>query len=121
MNSVASGLLALASGGDFSSLEERAAPLFDCQSCGACCSYSSEWPRFSTEDDAQLDRIPQKYVAADEAGMRCDGVRCSALSGEVGKSTICGIYEVRPDVCRACMPGGDDCLMARKAHGLPAP
>ncbi|RWK44304.1 YkgJ family cysteine cluster protein [Mesorhizobium sp.] len=119
LNPVASGLLALASAGDFSSLEKRAAPLFDCQSCGACCSYSSEWPRFSTEDDAQLELIPQKYVAADEAGMRCDGVRCSALSGEVGKSTICGIYEVRPDVCRACMPGGDDCLMARKAHGLP--
>ncbi|TIX97527.1 MAG: YkgJ family cysteine cluster protein, partial [Mesorhizobium sp.] len=99
LNPVASGLLALASAGDFSPLEERAAPLFDCQSCGACCSYSSEWPRFSTEDDAQLDRIPQDYVAADEAGMRCDGVRCSALAGEVGKSTACGIYEVRPDVC----------------------
>jgi Fe-S-cluster containining protein len=93
--------------------------LFDCQSCGACCSYSAEWPRFSTEDDAQLDRIPQKFVSADESGMRCDGVRCSALAGEVGKSTACGIYEVRPDVCRACMPGGDDCLMARAAHGLP--
>ncbi|TIW89146.1 MAG: YkgJ family cysteine cluster protein, partial [Mesorhizobium sp.] len=35
------------------------APVFDCQSCGACCSYSAEWPRFSTEDDAQLDRIPE--------------------------------------------------------------
>ncbi|TIX93934.1 MAG: YkgJ family cysteine cluster protein, partial [Mesorhizobium sp.] len=23
------------------------------------------------------------------------------------------------DVCRACMPGGDDCLMARRSHGLP--
>ncbi|RVA16071.1 YkgJ family cysteine cluster protein, partial [Mesorhizobium sp. M7D.F.Ca.US.004.03.1.1] len=31
----------------------------------------------------------------------------------------CGIYDVRPDVCRACMPGDDDCLMARRAHGLP--
>lgn len=92
---------------------------FDCQSCGACCSYSAEWPRFSTEDDAQLDRIPAKFVAANESGMRCEGVRCSALSGEIGKATACGIYEVRPDVCRACMPGDDDCLMARKAHGLP--
>ncbi|WP_245440889.1 YkgJ family cysteine cluster protein [Mesorhizobium sanjuanii] len=105
---------------DFSSLREAATTaLFDCQSCGACCSYSAEWPRFSTEDDAQLDRIPQKYVSSNEAGMRCDGVRCSALSGEVGKHTACGIYELRPDVCRACMPGGDDCLMARRAHGLP--
>jgi Fe-S-cluster containining protein len=119
LNPVAPGLLALAVAGDFSSLEEGANPLFDCQSCGACCSYSAEWPRFSTEDDAQLDRIPAQYVSADEAGMRCDGGRCSALAGEVGKSTACGIYGIRPDVCRACMPGGGDCLMARKAHGLP--
>ncbi|MBZ9905012.1 YkgJ family cysteine cluster protein [Mesorhizobium sp. BR115XR7A] len=93
--------------------------MFDCQSCGACCSYSAEWPRFSTEDDAQLDRIPEKYVAADLSGMRCNGVRCSALSGEVGKSTACAIYDLRPDVCRACMPGDDECLMARRALGFP--
>lgn len=96
-----------------------AVAIFDCQSCGACCSYSAEWPRFSTEDDAQLDRIPEKFVAADLSGMRCEGVRCSALTGEIGKHTACGIYEIRPDVCHACMPGGDDCLMARKAHGMP--
>lgn len=93
-------------------------PVFDCQSCGACCSYSADWPRFSTEEDAQLDRIPAELVAADQSGMRCEGVRCSALAGEVGKHTACGIYDLRPDVCRACMPGGDDCLMARAAHGL---
>lgn len=86
---------------------------FDCKSCGACCSYSPEWPRFSTEDEAQLDRIPAKYVARDESGMRCDGARCSALLGEVGKSTSCAIYEIRPDVCRACMPGDHECRMAR--------
>ena len=96
------------------------APDFDCQSCGACCSYSSDWPRFSTEDDAQLALIPAKLVAAGEAGMRCDGARCSALAGEVGKATSCTIYDIRPDVCRACMPGGDDCLMARRAFGMPA-
>ena len=33
-----------------------------CQSCGACCSYSKEWPRFSTEPDADLDRIPLALV-----------------------------------------------------------
>ncbi|CAN7440128.1 YkgJ family cysteine cluster protein [Mesorhizobium caraganae] len=108
----------MAGAADFSSGDEGAAAIFDCQGCGACCSYSAEWPRFSTEDDAQLDRIPEKFVAADLSGMRCEGVRCTALTGEVGKHTACGIYEIRPDVCRACMPGGDDCLMARKAHGM---
>lgn len=92
----------------------------DCKACGACCSYSSDWPRFSTEDDAQLDRIPVRYVAIDQSGMRCDGARCSALAGKIGKSTSCGIYDIRPDVCRACMPGGEDCRMARQAFGLPA-
>jgi Fe-S-cluster containining protein len=116
---VAPGLSRPAAGIDVSSLDEGPFASFDCQACGACCSYSSQWPRFSMEDDAQLDRIPPKYVSADETGMRCDGVRCAALSGEIGKATSCGIYELRPDVCRACMPGGDDCLMARQAHGLP--
>jgi Fe-S-cluster containining protein len=94
---------------------------FDCQSCGACCSYAADWPRFSTEEDEQLDRIPAELVAADQSGMRCEGARCSALTGEVGKHTACGIYDLRPDVCRACMPGGDDCLMARAAHGFELP
>lgn len=91
----------------------------DCQACGACCSYSEEWPRFSTEDDSALDLIPVAFVAKDESGMRCDGVRCSALVGKIGEMTACGIYAVRPDVCRACLPGGDDCALAREAHGMP--
>ena len=96
-----------------------AAAGFDCQSCGACCSYSCDWPRFSTEDDAQLDLIPEQFVSADLSGMRCDGVRCSALTGEIGKFTACGIYAVRPEVCRTCLPGDPECLMAREAAGLP--
>ena len=35
---------------------------FLCQECGACCAYSAEWPRFSTEDDADIARIPEIYV-----------------------------------------------------------
>ncbi|SDP91887.1 YkgJ family cysteine cluster protein [Phyllobacterium sp. OV277] len=96
-----------------------AGEIYDCQTCGACCCYSSQWPRFSIEDDEQLALIPAKYVASDESGMRCVGVRCSALTGEIGKTTACGIYDVRPDVCRSCMPGDPECLMARKAHNLP--
>jgi uncharacterized protein len=118
-NPAAQGLFASVTAAGLSSLQRDTVPAFDCQSCGACCSYSAEWPRFSTEDDAQLDRIPEKYVAADLSGMRCEGARCSALCGEVGKATVCGIYELRPGVCRACMPGDEDCLMARRAHGLP--
>jgi len=91
-----------------------------CQACGACCSYSSNWPRFTTEDDSALDLIPAKFVNDRLSGMRCDGERCSALSGTVGVATSCGIYAARPEVCRTCMPGDPECDMARRRHGLPA-
>jgi len=90
----------------------------DCQTCGACCSYSHEWPRFSTESDADLDLLPAQFVSADQSGMRCDGERCSALSGTIGKQVSCVIYGLRPDVCRTCLPGDDACSTARKAFGL---
>jgi uncharacterized protein len=90
-----------------------------CQACGACCSYSRNWPRFTTEDDAALDLIPQQFVNERLSGMRCDGDRCSALSGRIGVATACTIYAMRPEVCRTCMPGDIECAMARRRHGLP--
>jgi uncharacterized protein len=89
-----------------------------CRSCGACCSFSKDWPRFSTEDDADLDLIPAEFVDRRLGGLNCDGDRCSALAGEVGVSTSCLIYGVRPDVCRACAPGDDACRLARRHFGL---
>lgn len=94
-----------------------------CQSCGACCAYSRDWPRFSTEDDADIDRIPAA-LRIDRpgeqawAGMRCDGDRCAALIGKVGAATACAIYADRPEVCRSCEPGDDACRMARRRFGL---
>src|SRR5712675_2512025 len=86
---------------------------------GAWCAYSQNWPRFSIEDDAALALIPENFVNERQSGMRCDGDRCLALSGNVGVSVRCGIYAVRPEVCRTCMPGDAECNMARKRHGLP--
>jgi len=89
-----------------------------CRTCGACCSFSRDWPRFTTDSDTDLDRIPREFVSERVDGMRCCGERCSALLGEVGILTTCAIYEVRPDVCRACDPGDEACLLARHAFGL---
>jgi uncharacterized protein len=89
-----------------------------CRTCGACCSYSAEWPRFSLESEARLDLIPRELVADDERGMRCTGRRCAALVGTVGRSTACAIHPVRPDVCRACAPGDPECREARRHFGL---
>jgi uncharacterized protein len=90
-----------------------------CQSCGACCAYSKEWPRFSTEEDADLARIPPAYVDDGQGRMRCDGDRCSALTGEIGIATACAVYPVRPEVCRTCLPGDHACQIARRRFGLP--
>lgn len=89
-----------------------------CQTCGACCAYSREWPRFSLEDEAELARIPPDLADDHRGRMRCLGDRCSALIGDVGIATSCAIYEARPHVCRACEPGDDACLLARRHFGL---
>lgn len=91
-----------------------------CRSCGACCSFAPDWPRFTTEDESELAGIPARLVAADLSGMRCDGNRCSALAGAVGVATSCAVYDVRPHVCRACVPGDEACGMARARFGLAA-
>lgn len=90
-----------------------------CNTCGACCSYNADWPRFTLEDDAVIARIPIELVSGTMSGMRCNGDRCCALVGEVGTATSCSIYAHRPDVCRACQPGDDACTMARQRFGLP--
>ncbi|MGC1349024.1 MAG: YkgJ family cysteine cluster protein [Xanthobacteraceae bacterium] len=91
-----------------------------CRACGACCSFSPEWPRFSLENDADLDQIPRAYVDDEHGRMRCSGDRCTALVGDVGISTACAIYILRPDVCKACLPGDDACEMARRRFNLQA-
>lgn len=90
-----------------------------CQACGACCAYSANWPRFSTEDDAALNLIPEALVNDRQSGMRCEGERCCALKGDVGVATACTIYAVRPEVCRSCEPGDPECNLARRRYGLP--
>jgi uncharacterized protein len=92
--------------------------MIDCQDCGACCAYSAAWPRFTLESDDALDYLPPELVRDDLGGMACDGDRCRALSGKVGERTACTVHPVRPDVCRACMPGDPECLLARAFHGL---
>jgi uncharacterized protein len=89
-----------------------------CRACGACCSFSPEWPLFALEGDAALARIPRAFVDERRGRMRCHGDRCTALVGEVGVSTSCEVYALRPDVCRACLPGDDACAMARRRFNL---
>ncbi|HZT48027.1 MAG TPA: YkgJ family cysteine cluster protein [Hyphomicrobiaceae bacterium] len=90
-----------------------------CRSCGACCATERDWPRFTTEEESELELIPPAYADHARGRMRCYGDRCAALAGEVGIATSCRVYEVRPEVCRACEPGDDACSLARRHWGLP--
>jgi uncharacterized protein len=90
-----------------------------CRTCGACCAYSRQWPRFTTETDLELARIPPEFVDRNLSGMRCVGDRCSALEGQIGVMTTCAAYTDRPAVCRACVAGDDACRMARASYGFP--
>ena len=90
-----------------------------CQTCGACCAYSRDWPRFALETEEEILAIPLELVDDTRGTMRCAGNRCVALSGEIGVATACTIDAVRPEVCRACQPGDDSCTLARRHYGLP--
>jgi hypothetical protein len=70
------------------------------------------------ETEADILAIPAAFVG--ERGMRCEGNRCCALDGDVGVQTTCAIYNIRPEVCRSCLPGDEACNIARKKFGLPA-
>ena len=37
---------------------------------------------------------------------------------DVGISTACAIYAVRPDACKACLPGDGACQIARARFNL---
>jgi Fe-S-cluster containining protein len=50
--------------------------------------------------------------------MKTTNNRCIALTGRVGVSVGCSIYESRPAACRAFTAGSPLCLEARAAAGL---
>ena len=86
----------------------------DCQSCGACCSYSWEWPALIGDWDG--DGIVEHMK--EDGRMRCNGNRCAALMGTLGDSVFCSVYENRPLVCREFTAGSDACHTVRAQLGL---
>jgi Fe-S-cluster containining protein len=91
-----------------------------CQTCGACCAYSFDWPELGA-DDSDGENIPLELIDCENGRMRCVGDRCCALEGTIGVSVRCIVYENRPAVCREFGPAnrGRDCNTVRAWHGLP--
>lgn len=88
----------------------------DCTQCGACCAFSYNWVEFDPDED--LDGIPESMCDCETGRMRCEGDRCVALVGEIGKSASCAVYASRPQVCREFQPGTAQCHTVRAHFGL---
>jgi Fe-S-cluster containining protein len=110
----------------------------DCQSCGACCQTSHPAVRASVRlqhwascTPADLNRMPRRVrlklvptrtldgVQGCATPLRPDGT-CGFLRGVVGAKVKCGIYDVRPALCRAFAAGSEFCRASRREIGLPA-
>lgn len=79
-----------------------------CLNCGACCSHY-RISFFSGEIDTQpMGFVPEALVSDYEVkplvacmkGTETGNGRCIALTGTIGKSIGCSIYENRPTPCR---------------------
>lgn len=102
-----------------------------CLECGACCAYYRVTFHWSEGDDATVGGVPVSLTEDWDShrrvmhGTAARPVRCVALQGNVGSAVRCAIYDRRPSVCREFRPawadpeGGELCLKARAAHGLP--
>ncbi len=97
---------------------------FDCVSCGACCF--SRNPRYLVlfPEDASRN-LPQEslFEAEDKYGerqtyMRFEGGRCTQLCDGGQGRRVCGVYEARPEACRAFRAGSFECVKARRANGI---
>jgi Fe-S-cluster containining protein len=94
-----------------------------CTSCGACCaSFRVDFSVHELEDNGGT--VPAGLavdVNAHTARMRGTDhqpPRCAALSGRLGDTIGCGIYEWRPSPCREFEEGSEACRMARRRHGM---
>ena len=66
-------------------------------------------------DRSDAVNIPAKLIRDDYPLLKTCNNRCLALSGVVGESVLCTIYEHRPQACRQFKAGSPLCLEARKA------
>jgi uncharacterized protein len=95
-----------------------------CTSCGACCaSFRVDFSVHELQDMGGT--VPDGLAVEVTPSMaRMRGTdhsppRCAALSGSIGGTIGCGIYEWRPSPCREFEEGSDACHRARSRHGLP--
>jgi uncharacterized protein len=107
---------------------------FDCQACGACCLNTQRNRALKTLEYVEVTATDALFTQSADVLERltvrnADGrlhlrmigedERCASLDGDVGEGVTCQIYALRPSGCRELEAGDDECLRARKMHGLP--
>lgn len=99
-----------------------------CQACGACCAafrVDFHPAELAGGAFAWASGVPAALtVPVTAAIVRMSGTdtvspRCAALSGCIGASVACTIYDSRPSPCREFEAGQPSCVRARRRHGLP--
>lgn len=101
---------------------------YDCVACGACCFGKREYVQVFADDLARLGtertarfvapasgEIPASVGRASEPRrfMKMTHGHCSALRTDVPSQFLCAVYEDRPMLCHALVPGSAPCLEAR--------
>jgi len=96
-----------------------------CQSCGACCAAYRVSFYWAETDEHPAGQVPTHLTTPINPyrvamrGTDSKPARCIALSGTVGASVSCGIYEQRSSTCREFIAGDERCAAARQRHDLP--
>ena len=91
---------------------------FDCVTCGACCF--SKNPRYLVllPEDAGR-RLPPDSLFTHEGRTYVDYSCGHCVHLQLGdEKAICGVYEERPEACRAFRAGSFECMKARRANGI---
>jgi uncharacterized protein len=105
-------------------------PQNPCMRCGACCAFY----RVSF-DSIEIDNLPGGVIPfhltfklnetrSAMRGTEKKPVRCQALTGQIGRSVHCTIYDCRPTSCREFLSLWEEdvinslCDRARATYGL---
>lgn len=99
------------------------APIPDCLTCGACCTFLFAVSVIPT-DDVPPEKIWNVTDESGEVVVDCylkrdaETLFCTALKTTADGKMPCGIYEQRPQTCRNFEAGSDKCHALRRIYGF---
>lgn len=89
----------------------------ECLACGTCCFSELEaYVRVTGDDYARLGDRAEQLVSFDgvNAHLRMLEGHCAALEiDQAARRFVCGVYELRPQICRDLARGSGECSAER--------